>query len=377
MAIKPGKYFESGAWAAAMGALAVGADFFAYYPIEPATDIAEEMVRYGPKNGMVIFEAEDEISALGAAIGASWAGAKAFTSTSGPGFSLMQEHISYAAMTETPVVLINGMREGPSTGQATKAAQQDVMQTKWGGHGDYEVIVYAPHNAQEMFDLTVKAFNQAERWRVPAMVMADKMTVLLMEEVVIPERVEIVNRKKPKVSPEQFEPFKPEEDLVPPMPAFGEGYRVHVTGVTHNEKGIPISDDPWVHHKLVKRLCDKIRKNRDKIVEYEIAGSSEPEIVIFAYGFPARAAREAVNLLNGKGRRAALFRPKTLWPFPDKELKELSAKAEKVIVVEWNYGQMLNEVLKVVPEEKVSFVYRIGEIPISPEEILSEGGVQI
>ncbi|UXD21193.1 2-oxoglutarate ferredoxin oxidoreductase subunit alpha [Ignicoccus pacificus DSM 13166] len=375
--MKPGKYFESGAWAAAMGALASGATFFSYYPIEPATDIAEEMVRYGPKNGLLVFEAEDEISALGAAIGASWAGAKAFTSTSGPGFSLMQEHVSYAAMTETPVVLINGMREGPSTGQATKAAQQDVMQTKWGGHGDYEVIVYAPYNTQEMFDLTVKAFNQAERWRVPAMVMADKMTILLMEEVVIPEKVEVVNRKRPKVPPEQFEPFKPEEDLVPPMPRFGDGYRVHVTGVTHNEKGVPVSDDPWVHHKLVKRLCDKIRKNRDKIVEYEVFGDEDPEVLIFAYGFPARSAKEAIKLARSKGMKAALFRPKTLWPFPDKELKEIATKAKKVIVVEWNYGQMLNEVLKVVPEEKVSFVYRIGEIPIPPESILEEGGVRI
>ena len=377
MALKPGKYFESGAWAASMGALAAGATFFSYYPIEPATDIAEEMVRYGPKNGLLVFEAEDEISALGAAIGASWAGAKAFSSTSGPGFSLMQEHVSYAAMTETPVVLINGMREGPSTGQATKAAQQDVMQTKWGGHGDYEVIVYAPYNAQEMFDLTVKAFNQAERWRVPAMVMADKMTILLMEEVVIPEKVEVVNRKRPKVPPGEFEPFKPEEDLVPPMPRLGDGYRVHVTGVTHNEKGVPVSDDPWVHHKLVKRLCDKIRKNRDKIVEYEIFGDENPEIVVFAYGFPARSAKEAVKLAKSKGMKAALFRPKTLWPFPDKELKNISKNAKKVIVVEWNYGQMLHEVLKVVPEEKVSFVYRIGEIPIPPESILEEGGVRI
>lgn len=360
-----------------MGALVAGANFFAYYPIEPATDIAEEMVKLGPRNGMVIFEAEDEISALGAAIGASWAGAKAFTSTSGPGFSLMQEHISYAAMTETPVVLINGMREGPSTGQATKAAQQDVMQAKWGGHGDYEVIVYAPYNVQEMFDFTIKAFNQAERWRVPAMVMADKMTVLLMEEITIPREVEIVNRKRPKVPPEQFEPFRPEEDLVPPMPVFGEGYRVHVTGVTHNEKGLPVSDDPWVHHELVKRLCDKIRKNRDQIVEYELVGSNVPEVLIVAYGFPARAAKEAVNILLDRGIPAALFRPKTLWPFPDKELKSVASKARKVIVVEWNYGQMLNEVLKVVPEEKVSFVYRIGEIPIPPQDILREGGVYI
>ena len=377
MALKPGRYFESGAWAAAMGALAAGATFFAYYPIEPATDIAEELVRHGPKHGLLVFEAEDEISALGSAIGASWAGAKAFTSTSGPGFSLMQEHISYAAMTETPVVLVNGMREGPSTGQATKAAQQDVMQTKWGGHGDYEVIVYAPYSVQEMFDLTVKAFNQSERWRVPAMVMADKMTILLMEEIKIPEKVEIVNRKRPKQPPGEFEPFEPEEDLVPPMPRFGEGYRVHVTGVTHNEKGVPVSDDPWVHHKLVKRLCDKIRKNRDMIVEYELFGDENPEVLIFAYGFPARSAKEAVKIARDRGLKAALFRPKTLWPFPDKELKEIANKTQKVIVVEWNYGQMLNEVLKVVPEEKVSFVYRIGEIPIPPESILEEGGVKI
>ena len=377
MAVKPGKYFESGAWAASMGALAVGANFFTYYPIEPATDIAEQMIRNGPKQGMVIFEAEDEISALGAAIGASWAGAKAFTSTSGPGFSLMQEHISYAAMTETPVVLINGMREGPSTGQATKAAQQDLMQAKWGAHGDYETIVYVPYSVQEMFDLTVKAFNQAERWRVPALVMADKMTVLLMEEVVIPEKVEVVNRKRPKVPPEQFKPFEPEEDLVPPMPEFGTGYRVHVTGVTHDERGIPNSDDPWVHHRLVKRICDKIRKNKDKIVEYELYGDEDPEVLIFAYGFPARSAKEAVKILRNKGVKAALFRPKTVWPFPDKELKEVASKANKVIVVEWNYGQMLHNVLKVVPEEKVSFVYRIGEIPLEPEEILEEGGVRI
>ncbi len=360
-----------------MGALAVGANYFAYYPIEPATDIAEQMIRNGPKQGMVIFEAEDEISALGSAIGAAWAGAKAFTSTSGPGFSLMQEHISYAAMTETPVVLINGMREGPSTGQATKAAQQDVMQTKWGGHGDYEVITYLPYSAQEMFDLTVKAFNQAERWRVPVMVMADKVTVLLMEEVIIPEKVEVVNRKKPKVPPEQFKPFEPEEDLVPPMPEFGTGYRVHVTGVTHDERGIPVSEDPWVHHRLVKRLCDKIRKNRDKIVEYELYGDEDPEILIFAYGFPARAAKVAVDIARRAGKKAALFRPKTAFPFPDKELKEVARKAQKVIVVEWNYGQLLHEVLKVVPEEKVSFVYRIGEIPIPPEQILEEGGVKI
>ncbi len=372
--VKPGRYFESGAWAVAIGAILAGARFFAYYPIEPATDIAEALVELFPKAGGVVVQTEDEISALAAAIGASWAGVKAFTATSGPGLSLMAEHISYAAMTETPVVIIDGMRAGPSTGQATKASQQDVMQAKWGAHGDYEVVAYSPSSVQELLEHTIKAFNAAERWRVPAFILADKLTVLLMENVTVPDprEVKVVNRKRPRVPPgdPSFKPFEPEEDLVPPMPRFGDGYGVHVTGVTHDERGVAISDDPVVHHRLVKRLCDKIRKNRDKIVEYETYGDEDPTHVIVAYGFVARAARQAVRMLREKGIRAALFRPVTLWPFPGPELARFARNAEKVLVAELNYGQVVHLVAEYLGGwERIELEPRIGELPPTPEEL--------
>ena len=255
------------------------------------------MARRLPEVGGVYIQMEDELGSIAAVIGASYAGVKAMTATSGPGFSLMQENIGLAVMTETPLVIVDIMRGGPSTGQPTKPGQQDMMQAKWGSHGDYEVIALAPSSVQEMFDLTIECFNLSERFRVPAFLMADETVAHMWERVIIPEpdQIEIVNRKKPTVSPADYLPFKPDEDLVPPMACFGEGYRVHVTGLTHDERGYPKTDSPEIQEQLVRRLCDKIRKNADKIVKVNEFMLEDAEIAVIAYGTPARAAISAVR----------------------------------------------------------------------------------
>ncbi|MGB9683873.1 MAG: 2-oxoacid:acceptor oxidoreductase subunit alpha [Candidatus Bathyarchaeales archaeon] len=366
-----GVHFMSGDIACAEGAIAAGCRFFAGYPITPATEIAEHIAARMPKIGGVYVQMEDEIASIAAVIGASYAGLKAMTATSGPGFSLMQENIGLAAMTEAPCVIVDVMRGGPSTGQPTLPGQQDVMQAKWGSHGDYEIIALAPSSVQEMFDLTIEAFNLAETYRVPTMVMADEVVAHMWEKLVIPpaEEIKIVNRKRPNTPPEQYLPFMPEDDLVPPMACFGEGYRFHATGLTHDEHGYPQTQSSEAQTKLVQRLCDKIRKNADKIVRFEETMVEDAEILVVAYGIVARAALSAVRKARENGIKAGLLRLVTLWPFPEKHIAKTAEGAKAIIVPEMNCGQMVREVERTAKETSVFHLSKLGEEPPTPMEI--------
>lgn len=367
-----GTYFTLGDIAIAEGAIAAGCRFFAGYPITPATEIAEWMSLRLPEVGGVYIQMEDELGSIASVIGASYAGVKAMTATSGPGFSLMQENIGLAVMTEAPCVIANIMRGGPSTGQPTKPGQQDVMQVKWGSHGDYEIIALAPSTVQECFDLTIEAFNLSELFRVPTFIMADEIIGHMRERLVIPEpdKIRVINRKKPKVPPSEYKPFKPDEDLVPPMACFGEGYKFHATGLTHNEEGHPRTDSPEEQAKLVKRLCDKIRKNKDKIVKTEKFMLEDADVCVIAYGSVARTAKAAVRLARNKGIRAGMLRLITLWPFPDEVVEEVAESVKNFIVAELNYGQIVREVERRVDYRRITFIPKFGEALHTPHEIL-------
>lgn len=380
-AILAGEHFMSGDDACAEGAIAAGCRFFAGYPITPSSEIAERMARRLPQVGGVYLQMEDEIASMAAIIGASCAGAKAMTATSGPGFSLMQENIGLAFMTETPCVVVNIQRGGPSTGMPTLLGQGDMMQVRFGSHGDYAVIAYAPASPQEMFDLTIKAFNMAERFRTPVFVMSDELIGHMLERVVIdPDRIELVNRKRPKVEPggegeggRRFWPFEPEEDLIPPMALAGEGYRVHVTGLTHDERGYPAATDPETQERMLSRMIRKILDHRDEIIEYEEVELEDAAVVVIAYGSTARAALRALKLAREKGLKAGLLRLITPWPFPVGKIEELRDRDREVelIVAEVNAGQMAREVERHA-RRPVHRVNRLGGEPIHPEEILKK-----
>jgi 2-oxoglutarate ferredoxin oxidoreductase subunit alpha len=325
-----------------------------------------------PEVGGIYVQMEDEIASIAAVIGASYAGLKAMTATSGPGFSLMQENIGLAVMTEAPCVIVDVMRGGPSTGQPTLPGQQDVMQAKWGSHGDYEIIALAPSSVQEMFDLTIEAFNLSETYRIPAILLSDEVVGHMWEKVVIPpvEKIKIVNRKKANVPPEAYAPFMPDDDLVPPMACFGEGYSFHATGLTHDEHGYPQTSSSEAQQKLVKRLCDKIRKNADKIVRVEEVMLNDADVVVVAYGIVARAALSAVRKARENGIKAGLLRPITLWPFPEKHVAKIAKQAKAIVVPEMNCGQLVREVERAAKETPVTFLSKLGEEPHTPVEIL-------
>jgi len=367
-----GRHFMQGDIACAEGAIAAGCRFFAGYPITPATEIAERMARRLPEVGGVYVQMEDELGSMAAVIGASYAGVKSMTATSGPGFSLMQENIGLAVMTEAPCVIVNVMRGGPSTGQPTKPGQQDVMQAKWGSHGDYEIIALAPSSVQEMFDLTIEAFNLSEIYRVPVIVLADEIVGHMWERVTIPPEnaIKLIDRKKPQVSPEKYAPFMPSKDLVPTMAPFGAGYHFYATGLTHDETGHPQTDSAKAQQKLVQRLCDKIRKNSEKITKVSANMLEDAEVVVVAYGTTSRSAMSAVREAREKGIKAGLLRLITLWPFPDKEVSKLAKKVHAIVVPEMNYGQIVREVERVAKETPVTFMPKLGEDPHRPSEIL-------
>jgi 2-oxoglutarate ferredoxin oxidoreductase subunit alpha len=367
-----GAHFMNGDVACAEGAIAAGCRFFAGYPITPATEIAEHLSERMPEFGGIYIQMEDEIASIAAVLGASYAGLKAMTATSGPGFSLMQENIGLAVMTEAPCVIVDIMRGGPSTGQPTLPGQQDVMQARWGSHGDYATVALAPASVQEMFDLTVEAFNLSETYRVPAMLLGDEIVAHMYEKLVIPppDRMKIVSRKRPKVSPNEYMPFKADEDLVPPMACFGEGYHFHATGLTHNERGFPQTQSSEVQQKLVTRLCDKIRKNADKIIRCEEIMLDDADVVVVAYGIVARAALSAVKKAREKGVKAGLLRLITIWPFPEKRVAKLAEQAKAMIVPEMNCGQMVLEVERAAKGTPVELLSKLGEEPHTPLEIL-------
>jgi 2-oxoglutarate ferredoxin oxidoreductase subunit alpha len=373
-----GDYFTLGDIASAEGALAAGCKFFAGYPITPATEIAEHMSRRLPEVGGVFLQMEDEIASMAAVIGASYAGVKSMTATSGPGFSLMQENIGLAAMTETPCVVVDVMRAGPSTGQPTKTGQQDVMQAKWGSHGDYEIIALAPSSVQEMFNLTIEAFNLSEIYRCPAFVMADEIIGHLMEKLTIPrpEDLHLVERRHPSTPTSVYLPFRATQDLVPEMATFGEGYKFYATGLTHDETGHPKTDSAEHHSDLVKRLCDKVRKNSDRICKTQRVMLDDAEVCVVAYGSVARSALSAVAEGRSKGIKIGLLRLITIWPFPDGAVEAVAEKVDRIIVPEMNYGQLVREVERSAGKRKVTSFPRLGDALHTPEEILAEAIAQ-
>lgn len=371
-ALLSGVHFLNGDVACAEGAIAAGCRFFGGYPITPATEIAEHLSQRMPEFGGIYIQMEDEIASMAAVIGASYSGLKAMTATSGPGFSLMQENIGLAVMTETPCVVVDIMRGGPSTGQPTLPGQQDVMQAKWGSHGDYGIVALSPSSVQEMFDLTIEAFNLAETYRLPVLLMGDEIVAHMWEKVVIPapDKIKTVNRKKPTVSRDEYLPFKPDEDLVPPMACFGEGYRFHATGLTHDEHGFPKTSSSEVQAKLVRRLCEKIGRNADKIIRVEEVMLDDAEVVVVAYGIVARAALSAVRKAREAGIKAGLLRLVTLWPFPEKHVAKVARKVKAIVVPEMNCGQLVREVERAAKETPVYFISKLGEDPHTPMEIL-------
>ena len=342
--------FWQGNVAIAHGAIAAGCRFFGGYPITPSSEIAEVMAEKLPKFNGKFIQMEDEIGGIAAAIGASIAGVKAMTATSGPGFSLKQENLGLAYMAEIPLVVVDVMRGGPSTGLPTSISQQDVMQARWGAHGDHATIAYSPASVQECYEITVKAFNMAERFRQPVLIMSDEVLGHMREKVYVPakEEIKLVNRKKPTVDPEEFMAYKADpEDNIPPMAGFGDGYRWHVTGLTHNEWGFPTNDKDEIAKKS-KRLMDKVNAYRDEIVEYDAEFTEDADIIVVSYGSVARSALTAVKLAREAGMKVGYFRPVTLWPFPDKEIEALAEKARRIVVPELNYGQMVLEVERAV-----------------------------
>jgi len=361
-----GTHYLSGNEAAAEGAIAAGCRFYAGYPITPSSEIMERMaVRLGEVGGVFI-QMEDEMGSISAVLGASWAGAKAMTATSGPGFSLMQESIGYAAFTETPCVIIDVQRAGPGTGQATRVGSGDIMQAKWGSHGDYEVMALSPWSVQEMYDLTLRAFNLSEQYRVPALVMADEAVGHLRETVRLPARVEVWDRKKQKGGA----PFgTEEEDGVPPMPVFGEGEHLAVTGSTHDAYGFRKTDDPEVHARLVERINRKIIQSRRAIVDTEPYFLEDAEIVVIAYGFTARTSFHAVRKLRHEGLKLGMLRLKTLWPFPGEEIQKAAENVTRVVVPEMNRGQVAGEVKKHCSCDVISIGQTNGEV-IRPETLI-------
>lgn len=367
-----GTHFVHGDWACAEGAIAAGCRFYAAYPITPASEIAERMAVRLPLVGGGFIQFEDELGAMAAVVGASYAGVKTLTATSGPGFSLMQENIGLAVMTEAPCVVVDVMRGAPSTGQPTKAGQGEMMQCRWGSHGDYEIISMVPSSVQEVFDLTIEAFNLAEQYRIPTFVMIDGILGHMYERIEIPEpkEIRIVNRKKPKSLPEEYYPFRAEGDLVPPMACFGEGYHFYSTGLTHDERGYPDMSIE-AQDRLIRRLSDKIRKNEDKIIKVEELDAEDAEILVVAYGLPSRSAMRAVKLAREEGIKAGLLRLITVWPFPIRILEKLAKQLRTVIVLEMNYGQLVREVERAVKPTPVKFLPKLGEEPHRPDEILS------
>ncbi|MDP2674941.1 MAG: 2-oxoacid:acceptor oxidoreductase subunit alpha [Dehalococcoidia bacterium] len=366
-----GQHFMNGDTACAEGALAAGCSFFAGYPITPSTEIAERLARRLPEIGGCYVQMEDELASMAAVLGASWAGAKAMSATSGPGFTLMMENIGLGVMTETPCVVVDVMRGGPSTGLPTLVSQADVMQAKWGSHGDFEPIAYSPSSPQEMFDLTIKAFNAAERYRTPVFVMGDEVVGHMTERVTIPPagEIETVDRKRPSAPPNDgWLPYAAGKDLVPALPHAGEGYNIHVTGLTHDERGYP-TNDPQVHDRLVRRLSRKVQANAQQICEFEKLHTDDAETVVIAYGATARAARQAVLAARERGIRAGLFRLITLWPFPRGTIKELTNTARRFVVAEMNLGQVAREVERYT-RRPVSWVTHAGGEMFAPEPIL-------
>jgi 2-oxoglutarate ferredoxin oxidoreductase subunit alpha len=356
-------------------AIAAGVRFFAGYPITPSSEIAEQLAAKLPRVGGKFIQMEDEIASMAAVIGASLAGVKSMTATSGPGFSLKQENLGYACLTEVPCVVVNVMRGGPSTGLPTSPAQGDVMQARWGTHGDHPIIVLSPATVQEMYHLTISAINFSERFRNPVILLPDEVVAHAREKLVIPDpsQLELFNRVLPTEPPENYLPYRPNPETdVPPMVPYGEGYRFHVTGLIHDETGFP-TQDPKVTVALIKRLHQKIEKGRKDLTLYKEYYLDDAEIAIFAYGSTARSALRAVRDAREAGMKVGLLRAITLWPFPDEIVSQMAERARVILVPEMNMGQMVREVERAVhgKAEVVSIPQVSGEL-FTPKQIMDE-----
>lgn len=340
-----GEFFMSGDEACAEGAIAAGCRFFAGYPITPATEIAERMAERLPEVGGTYMQMEDELASMAAVLGASWTGVKAMTATSGPGFSLMMENIGLGLMTETPCVVVDMQRAGPSTGLPTLTGQADMMQARWGSHGCYSIIALAPDSPQELFNLTIKAFSLSEKYRLPVLIMSEAATGHMYEKVTVPppSRIENAQRRKPTVSPEEYLPYKADADLVPPMAVAGEGYHFHISGLTHDERGYP-SVTVEAQEKLIRRLVNKIEKNRADIIAIEEDGTEGAEVIVCSYGVSARVSRMAIESARKIGIRVGALRLITVWPFPEERVRQLAEHVSAFVVPEINCGQISLEV---------------------------------
>ena len=340
-----GAHFIDGDHACSEGAIAAGCRFVAGYPITPSTEVVERIAERFPFVGGMFIQMEDEIASSIAIQGAVWGGRKSMTVTSGPGFSLMMEHIGLAAMTETPCVFVDVQRAGPSTGLPTQPGQGDMMQARWGSHGDYGIIALSPNSPQECFDLTIKAFNLSEQYRVPVLFMMDECVGHMTERVVIPpaDQIEIYPRRFYEGLKEEYLPFKANGEMVPDMVKAGDGYHIHVTGLTHDERGYP-SMTVATQEKLVHRLVNKIRLNADKIVEYKEDQVENADVVVVTYGITSRTAIPAIEQARKEGMRVGHLRMVVVWPFPEKRIRELASRVKAFVVPEINYGQMVLEV---------------------------------
>jgi 2-oxoglutarate ferredoxin oxidoreductase subunit alpha len=366
--------FMQGNEACAHGAIAAGCSFFAGYPITPSTEIAEVLSDLLPRNNGVFIQMEDEIASIAAILGASIGGAKSMTATSGPGFSLMQEALGFGLMTETPTVIVNVQRGGPSTGLPTKVSQADTMQARWGTHGDHEIIALAPESVKECFDFTIKSFNLAEKYQTPVILLLDEVLGHMREKIEIPDAasIEVMDRPSPQVPPEWYAPFEITNDFISPKIGFGRGYRYHITGLTHNEMGFPTSELRVITDKMDK-LKLKITRAINDISEVEYFFADDAKYLLIAYGTAARAAKEAVlQLRKNRRMKVGLIRLKTIWPFPDHLLQRYIRKADNNFVVELNQGQLIYEIQRLGNMEKMSGINRYDGEMITPAYISSQ-----
>lgn len=357
------------------GALSAGMRFYAGYPITPSTEIAEGSAQKLPRYGGKFIQMEDEIAGMAAVIGASLTGLKSMTATSGPGFSLKQENIGYAALAEIPCVIVNVQRSGPSTGLPTSPSQGDVMQAKWGTHGDHPIIALSPSSVTETYDLTIQCFNLAEKYRTPVILLLDEVVGHMREKIEIrdPKDIEIFDRVKPHPEDNDYLPYRVKEgDIVPKMSSFGDGFKDHVTGLVHDESGFP-SNSPEVADQLVNRLMKKIEDNVEDIISFEEYLTEDAEVILLSYGGTARSAKSAVKKARENGLKVGMFRPITIWPFPEEKLKALAKNTKAIVVAEMNYGQLVTEVERIVKNScEIHHVGKVNGEVVTPEEILKK-----
>ncbi len=373
---RPKPILLQGNEAIAGGALAAGMRFFGGYPISPSSEIAETLARRLPQVGGTFIQMEDEIASISAIIGASIAGVKSMTATSGPGFSLMQEGIGFAVMAETPCVIVNVQRMGPSSGYATAPAQGDLMQARYGTHGPHPTIALSPSTVKECFDVTVKAFNLSERYRTPVVILADAVVGHLREVVTLPGpgEFEVVNREQPSGPPGAARPFEASDDGVPAIPDFGTGYRYHITGLFHDETGFPSTNSAKIQ-TTTERLVKKVEAHREEMTYVEYLYMDDAEVAVVSYGCSGRSAKAAVKAARARGIRAGLVRLITIWPFPEQVITAVAARVPRLVVAEMNLGDVANEIRRVTRNDvAVTQVNRHDGLLITPGQVL--GGIE-